>query len=153
MLAEIFDVDRAQCLAQLALARGDEGFLLALGYSTQRGYGGTHPFAGEIRMGEVTVEIEPPELGFAIDIGDIVITECQMVNQFKGSKAAPPQFTRGYGLVFGHSERKAIAMALSDAGPVQVPAAGARGQQRTLFLLDRGAASQLPPQLNRIASP
>ncbi len=31
------------------LARGDEGFLLALGYSTQRGYGNTHPFVGEIR--------------------------------------------------------------------------------------------------------
>ena len=97
-----------------ALARGDEGFLLALGYSTQRGYGGTHPFAGEIRMGEVAVEIEPPELGFAIDIGDITVTECQMVNQFKGSKTAPPQFTRGYGLVFGHAERKAMAMALVD---------------------------------------
>jgi alpha-D-ribose 1-methylphosphonate 5-triphosphate synthase subunit PhnI len=97
-----------------ALARGDEGFLLALGYSTQRGYGGTHPFAGEIRMGEVSVEIEPPELGFAIDIGDITVTECQMVNQFKGSKATPPQFTRGYGLVFGFSERKAMAMALVD---------------------------------------
>ncbi|MCQ4005224.1 carbon-phosphorus lyase complex subunit PhnI, partial [Klebsiella pneumoniae] len=34
-----------------ALARGDEGFLLALGYSTQRGYGRNHPFAGEIRIG------------------------------------------------------------------------------------------------------
>ena len=97
-----------------ALARGDEGFLLALGYSTQRGYGGTHPFAGEIRMGEVAVEIEPPELGFAIDIGDITVTECQMVNQFKGSKTTPPQFTRGYGLVFGFCERKAMAMALVD---------------------------------------
>ena len=97
-----------------ALARGDEGFLLALGYSTQRGYGGAHPFAGEIRMGEVAVEIEPPELGFAIDIGDIVVTECQMVNQFKGSKTVPPQFTRGYGLVFGFSERRAMAMALVD---------------------------------------
>jgi alpha-D-ribose 1-methylphosphonate 5-triphosphate synthase subunit PhnI len=97
-----------------ALARGDEGFLLALGYSTQRGYGGSHPFAGEIRMGEVTVEIEPAELGFAIDIGDITLTECQMVNQFKGSKTAPAQFTRGYGLVFGHAERKAMAMALVD---------------------------------------
>jgi alpha-D-ribose 1-methylphosphonate 5-triphosphate synthase subunit PhnI len=97
-----------------ALARGDEGFLLALGYSTQRGYGGTHPFAGELRMGEVTVEIEPPELGFAIDIGDIALTECQMVNQFKGSKTLPAQFTRGYGLVFGHAERKAMAMALVD---------------------------------------
>ncbi len=97
-----------------ALARGDEGFLLAMGYSTQRGYGGSHPFAGEIRMGEVSVEIEPPELGFAIDIGDLTLTECQMVNQFKGSKTQPPQFTRGYGLVFGFSERKAMSMALVD---------------------------------------
>ena len=97
-----------------ALARGDEGFLLGLGYSTQRGYGGSHPFAGEIRVGEVSVEIEPAELGFAIDIGDLTITECQMVNQFKGSKTRPPQFTRGYGLVFGYSERKAMSMALVD---------------------------------------
>ena len=95
-------------------ARGDEGFLLALGYSTQRGYGGSHPFAGEIRMGAVSIEIEPAELGFAIDIGDLVVTECQMVNQFKGSKTVPPQFTRGYGLVFGFSERKAMSMALVD---------------------------------------
>ncbi|MBV9537702.1 MAG: carbon-phosphorus lyase complex subunit PhnI [Acidisphaera sp.] len=97
-----------------ALARGDEGFLLALGYSTQRGWGGTHPFVGEIRMGEVSVEIVPAELGFAIDIGDIIVTECQMVNQFQGSKTQPPQFTRGYGLAFGHAERKAMAMALVD---------------------------------------
>ena len=97
-----------------ALARGDEGFLLGMGYSTQRGYGGSHPFAGEIRMGEIAVELVPPELGFAIDIGDLVVTECQMVNQFKGSKTVPPQFTRGYGLVFGECERKAMAMALVD---------------------------------------
>jgi alpha-D-ribose 1-methylphosphonate 5-triphosphate synthase subunit PhnI len=97
-----------------ALARGDEGFVLGLGYSTQRGYGSSHPFAGEIRMGEVSVEIEPAELGFAIDIGDVVLTECQMVTQFKGSKTRPPQFTRGYGLVFGFGERKAMAMALVD---------------------------------------
>jgi alpha-D-ribose 1-methylphosphonate 5-triphosphate synthase subunit PhnI len=97
-----------------ALARGDEGFLLGLGYSTQRGYGNAHPFVGEIRVGEVAVEFTPPELGFAIEIGDIEVTECQMVNQFKGSRTEPPQFTRGYGLVFGHAERKAMAMALVD---------------------------------------
>jgi alpha-D-ribose 1-methylphosphonate 5-triphosphate synthase subunit PhnI len=96
------------------LARGDEGFLLAMGYSTQRGWGGTHPFVGELRVGEVAVEIVPPELGFAIDIGDITLTECQMVNQFAGSKTQPPQFTRGYGLVFGHADRRAMAMALVD---------------------------------------
>jgi alpha-D-ribose 1-methylphosphonate 5-triphosphate synthase subunit PhnI len=96
------------------LARGDEGFLLALGYSSQRGWGSTHPFVGEIRVGEAAVEITPPELGFTIDIGDITLTECQMVNQFKGSRSVPPQFTRGYGLAFGHAERKAMAMALVD---------------------------------------
>jgi alpha-D-ribose 1-methylphosphonate 5-triphosphate synthase subunit PhnI len=96
------------------LARGDEGFLLALGYSTQRGWGGAHPFVGEIRVGSATVEITPPELGFPIDIGEVDVTECQMVNQFKGSRTQPPQFTRGYGLVFGHAERKAMAMSLVD---------------------------------------
>jgi len=97
-----------------ALARGDEGFLLALGYSTQRGYGRNHPFVGEVRIGEVEIELEVPELGFAVSLGRIRVTECQMVNQFKGSSKAPPQFTRGYGLVFGQSERKAMSMSLVD---------------------------------------
>ncbi|WP_136659364.1 carbon-phosphorus lyase complex subunit PhnI [Nitratireductor sp. XY-223] len=97
-----------------ALSRGDEGFLLALGYSTQRGYARSHPFAGEIRIGEVEVEIDVPELGFAVILGRIRVTECQMINQFQGSAKQPPQFTRGYGLVFGQSERKAMAMSLVD---------------------------------------
>ncbi|MEO1066787.1 MAG: carbon-phosphorus lyase complex subunit PhnI [Pseudomonadota bacterium] len=97
-----------------ALARGDEGFLLALGYSTQRGYARTHPFAGEIRIGEVDVDVVIAELGFAVTIGRIQVTECQMVNQFRGSATVPPQFTRGYGLVFGQSERKAMSVALCD---------------------------------------
>ena len=107
-----FPADRPVWLQ--ALARGDEGFLLGLGYSTQRGYGNAHPFVGEIRVGDVAVEFTPPELGFTIEIGDIGVTECQMVNQFKGSRTEPPQFTRGYGLAFGHAERKAMAMALVD---------------------------------------
>ncbi|WP_075291801.1 carbon-phosphorus lyase complex subunit PhnI [Pararhizobium arenae] len=97
-----------------ALARGDEGFLLSLAYSTQRGYARTHPFVGEVRIGEVEVELDLPELGFAVSLGRIQVTECQMVNQFKGSAKSPPQFTRGYGLVFGQSERKAMAMSLVD---------------------------------------
>ncbi|MEO0544121.1 MAG: carbon-phosphorus lyase complex subunit PhnI [Pseudomonadota bacterium] len=97
-----------------ALSRGDEGFLLALGYSTQRGYARNHPFVGEIRIGEVNVEMDVPELDGPVTIGRIQVTECQMVNQFKGSAVAPPQFTRGYGLVFGQSERKAMSMSLCD---------------------------------------
>ena len=97
------------------LARGDEGFLLGLGYSTQRGYGRNHPFVGEIRFGEVEVEMFVPELGFAAPLGTIAVTECQMVNQFMGGgDGEPARFTRGYGLAFGQSERKAMSMALVD---------------------------------------
>lgn len=108
----MFPADRA--LRLQALARGDEGWLLAMGYSTQRGYANSHPFAGEIRRGFVSVELVPDELGFAIDIGDLEVTECQMINQFNGSRDVPPQFTQGYGLAFGGSERKTMAMALVD---------------------------------------
>jgi len=94
------------------LARGDEGFLLGLGYSTQRGYGRNHPFVGEIRVGEV--EMFVAQLGFAVPLGTIAVTECQMVNQFKGGDGEPARFTCGYGLVFGQSERKAMSMALVD---------------------------------------
>lgn len=96
------------------LARGDEGFLLALAYSTQRGFGRNHPFAGEIRFGEVEVEFFAEDAGFAVPLGTLSMTECQMVNQFTGSAEQPPRFTRGYGLSFGQSERKAMAMALVD---------------------------------------
>ncbi len=107
-----FPAPRAARLQRLA--RGDEGWLMALAYSTQRGYGRTHPFAGEVRFGTVAVEFAPPELGFPVELGDVEITECQMVNQFAGSSERPPQFTRGYGLAFGQSERKAMSMALVD---------------------------------------
>lgn len=104
----------ARALRLQALARGDEGWLLGLGYSTQRGYANAHPFAGEIRRGKVSVEIFSDELGLPIDIGDIDVTECQMINQFAGNREVPPQFTQGYGLAFGGAERKSMAMALVD---------------------------------------
>ncbi|NLC22371.1 MAG: carbon-phosphorus lyase complex subunit PhnI, partial [Halomonadaceae bacterium] len=112
------------------LARGDEGYLLALGYSTQRGYGRNHPFAGEIRLGQVEVEIAVEEWGETVCVGEITLSECQMINQFSGSRELAPQFTRGYGLAFGHNERKTLAMALVDRAlraeelgePIQGPA-------------------------------
>ncbi|MFT4573133.1 MAG: alpha-D-ribose 1-methylphosphonate 5-triphosphate synthase subunit PhnI [Marinomonas primoryensis] len=97
-----------------SLVRGDEGFLLALGYSTQRGYGRNHPFAGEIRTGEVDVFITPDELGFSVDIGSIQVTECEMINGFSKLEDDDIKFTRGYGLAFGQNERKTLSMALID---------------------------------------
>ncbi|ASY73794.1 carbon-phosphorus lyase complex subunit PhnI [Sinorhizobium fredii] len=96
------------------LARGDEGFVVGLAYSALRGYGAAHPYVGETRVGDVAVEIVPEELGFAVSIGDIAVTECQMLDLFGGSEHRPAQFTRGYGLSFGKSERKAMGMAIVD---------------------------------------
>lgn len=108
------ELPASRALRLQAITRGDEGFVLSMAYSTQRGYGRTHAFVGELRIGQVAVDVDIPELGFAVEIGEIEVTECETVNQFKGSKTEPPQFTRGYGLVFGQSERKSIAMSLVD---------------------------------------
>ncbi|QEU95128.1 6-phosphogluconolactonase [Streptomyces kanamyceticus] len=50
-------------------------------------------------------------------------------------------------LAAGEDKAKAAAIALSGAGEIQAPAAGAYGRSRTLWLLDTAAASQLPPEL------
>ncbi|HEY2765357.1 MAG TPA: 6-phosphogluconolactonase [Pseudonocardiaceae bacterium] len=47
-------------------------------------------------------------------------------------------------IVTGSDKAAAVAMALSGAGQVQVPAAGATGRRRTLWMLDRAAAAKLP---------
>jgi len=96
------------------LARADEGFVLALGYSSQRGYGRNHPFAGEIRLGEVEVEFMAEDVGFAVPLGSITLTSARWSISSKGSGTEAPCFTRGYGLAFGQSERKTMSMALVD---------------------------------------
>lgn len=111
---EPLELPAERALRLQSLTRGDEGFVLGMAYSTQRGYARNHAFVGELRVGACPVSVEIPELGFAVEIGEVTVTECETVNQFKGSKSEPPQFTRGYGLVFGPSERKAISMALVD---------------------------------------
>ncbi|BDH10908.1 6-phosphogluconolactonase [Streptomyces hygroscopicus] len=55
-------------------------------------------------------------------------------------------------LAAGEDKANAVAMALSGAGEVQAPAAGARGRSRTLWLLDEAAAAQLPRDLYPPAS-
>lgn len=55
-------------------------------------------------------------------------------------------------LAAGEDKANAVAMALSGAGEIQAPAAGAHGRARTLWLLDTAAASQLPRSLYPPAS-
>lgn len=56
-------------------------------------------------------------------------------------------------LAAGEEKAGAVRLALSGTGQVQVPAAGARGQVRTRWLLDRAAASKLPEPLSRLRWP
>ncbi|MFG1950781.1 6-phosphogluconolactonase [Micromonospora sp. NPDC048830] len=50
----------------------------------------------------------------------------------------------------GADKAGAVSMALAGAGPVQLPAAGAHGVSRTLWLLDRAAAAGVPPRLRSL---
>ncbi|WFB10133.1 6-phosphogluconolactonase [Streptomyces sp. LX-29] len=56
-------------------------------------------------------------------------------------------------LAAGEDKANAVAIALSGAGELQAPAAGARGTHRTLWLLDAAAAAGLPRGLYPPASP
>lgn len=96
------------------LARGDEGFLMGLCYSTMRGYGRNHPFVAELRHGDVPVEMEIADTGLKVGIGTMRLTECRTIHLTAGDADSPPRYTRGYGLVFGHGERKALSMAIVD---------------------------------------
>jgi 6-phosphogluconolactonase len=50
-------------------------------------------------------------------------------------------------VVGGNDKAGAVGLALAGASPVQVPAAGARGQRKTLWLLDEAAAAEVPRSL------
>lgn len=56
-------------------------------------------------------------------------------------------------LVAGADKAHAVGLALSGAGEVQAPAAGPQGRRSTLWLVDRAAATNVPPALVRVSSP
>jgi 6-phosphogluconolactonase len=56
-------------------------------------------------------------------------------------------------MVSGAEKAGAVGLALSGAGPMQAPAAGVTGIRSTTWLLDRDAATHVPKQLIRPASP
>lgn len=107
-----------------ALARGETGFLVAVAYSALRGYGAAHPPVGELRYGELPVQIRHPLTGDAVAIGALRLTEVEMPNHTSGGMGGPTivngdgqpaaKFDLGYGMAFGQHERKAIAMGIID---------------------------------------
>lgn len=147
--AEPFDVTREPIMfplprsAWLALmSRGERGTLLGIAYSSMRGYGDIHPTVAELRVGYLPVELPHPVTGELVEVGEVLITECEIVAMFEdqdvrvenqgadlrsgkggvtkldaeGTRgaAALPTFSLGYGCCFGHNEVKAISMAILD---------------------------------------
>jgi alpha-D-ribose 1-methylphosphonate 5-triphosphate synthase subunit PhnI len=109
----VFPVPRSAALA--TMARGEQGALLALAYSNMRGYGDIHPTVAELRVGYLPVTLPHPITGKPMDIGEVEITECEVVAMYEGDEAGgKPTFTLGYGACFGHNEVKAICMAILD---------------------------------------
>lgn len=112
----IFPVPRSAALA--TMARAEQGSLLALAYSNMRGYGDVHPTVAELRVGYLPVMLPHPITGELSEIGEVEITECELVAMYeedeKGTSNNKPMFTLGYGACFGHNEVKAISMAILD---------------------------------------
>jgi len=96
------------------LSRAETGGLMALGYSSMRGFGSVHPTVGELRYGSVPVRIKDAS-GRNRYIGKIEVTEAEMIAEIKSSgKKAIPYYSIGYGLCFGQNDTKAICMGILD---------------------------------------
>lgn len=123
MEAEPFDITResirfpAPRSARLqALCRGETGAMLCLAYSSMRGFGGVHPTLAELRVAYLPLKIKHPYTGRVVKVGEVLVTECESVCKVveKAEENSAPQFSLGYGLVFGQNERKVISMSILD---------------------------------------
>jgi len=140
---KFFDITRqsltfpaTRSAALQAMTRGETGGLLLLAYTNMRGYGDIHPTVGELRIGYMPVQIEHPHTGEPYTIGEVKITEAEVIARFNTAEGTP-KFTLGYGLCFGHNEIKAIAMAVLDrAMQTSEPRMPSEDQEFVLFHLD-----------------
>jgi len=109
----IFPVPRSAALA--TMARGETGSLLGIAYSNMRGYGDIHPTVAELRVGYLPVLLPHPITGELIEVGEILMTECEVVAMYESeNEGEKPTFSLGYGACFGHNEVKAISMSILD---------------------------------------
>ncbi len=120
-----------------SMARGETGGLLALAYSVMRGYGMVHPTIGELRVGYLPLRVTHPYTGEVDTIGEVKVTEAEVVMCCMEKCDEKPRFQLGYGLCFGHNEIKAISMAMLDQSMrADAPAAPAEDQEFVLTHVD-----------------
>ncbi|MFE1928939.1 carbon-phosphorus lyase complex subunit PhnI [Streptomyces sp. NPDC059474] len=106
--------DRSAVLA--AMARAESGALVALWYRSILGPDGdVHEITlGELRHGRLPLRVRHPHTGNPVTVGEFRVTEAEAIEDLDGADEDRTRFDIGYGLCFGHNERKAIAMANLD---------------------------------------
>lgn len=122
-----------------SLSRGEQGALLALAYSSARGYGAVHPTLGELRVGYVPLEVPHPIYhDETITVGWILVTEAEIIARMEErTDEIRAQFSLGYGFCFGHNDVKAISMATLDRAMVPDGAAApAEDEEFVLYHID-----------------
>jgi alpha-D-ribose 1-methylphosphonate 5-triphosphate synthase subunit PhnI len=108
----VFPLPRSAAL--YTMSRAENGSLLGLAYSNMRGYGDLHPTVAELRVGYLPVMLPSLATGELVEVGEILMTECEIVCMYEKGDNDTPAFGLGYGACFGHNEVKAIAMAVLD---------------------------------------
>jgi alpha-D-ribose 1-methylphosphonate 5-triphosphate synthase subunit PhnI len=138
---EPFDITRAparppapRSAALAAMARAETGALVALWYRSILGPDGNlHEVTlGEVRHGRLPLRVRHPHTGNPVAIGEFRVTEAEAIEDLDGADEDRTRFDVGYGLCFGHNERKAIAMANLDIANRRF---GATGPLEQLLLL------------------
>lgn len=120
---DIFDITKESASFPLCrsarlqmMARSETGGIMAMAYSSMRGYGSIHPTIAELRVGYVPVMISHPfRENESIYVGEVQVTETEIIAKFDAENDdKKPYFTLGYGICFGANEVKAISMAVLD---------------------------------------
>jgi len=99
-----------------SMARAETGALVALWYRSVRGPDGVvnEVTLGEVRHGRLPLRVIHPITGNPVDAGTVRVTEVEAIEDLDGPDEDRSRLDIGYGLCFGHNERKAIAMANLD---------------------------------------
>lgn len=99
-----------------SMARAETGALVGLWYRSILGPDGDiHEVTlGEVRHGHLPLRVRHPHTGNPVQVGRFRATETEAIEDLDGADEDRTRFDVGYGLCFGHNERKAIAMANLD---------------------------------------
>jgi alpha-D-ribose 1-methylphosphonate 5-triphosphate synthase subunit PhnI len=99
-----------------SMSRADTGALVNQWYRNILGPDGyLHEVTlGEVRHGDLQVVVAHPVSGDAVSVADVRVTEVEAIEDLDEIGEDRTRFDVGYGLCFGHNERKAIAMANLD---------------------------------------